>query len=334
MLRKEFYLSIWRSAADAAGARFSISDGKSVTIERDGRSLRISENATSVDDKPALERAGDKWLVYNLLARSSIPVPRHVLILPEEFDRALKMIESAGGPVVIKPAANTGGGSGVSTNVRTVRQLRSAIAWARAFGPRIIVEEQIEGDCYRILLMDGVVVDSIVRYPPTIVGDGKSTVRQLIRRENLSRLELGTGRAQVLIRSDPDLHNTLGCQGFTLDVRPRKGEAVQLKRAINENALLENASANDRLCSAIVQTARTAAEVVGARLAGVDVICRDPSVPLENSGGAVIEVNTTPGLYYHYISPESTPVASSILTQFFGIAKPVSVEAVSADSRR
>jgi cyanophycin synthetase len=219
--------------------------------------------------------------------------------------------------LVVKPAANTGGGVGVSTNVGTIRQLRTAIAWAAAFGPRIIIEEQIEGDCYRILFMDGEPIDSIVRYAPTILGDGKSTIRELVRRENRLRLKMGTTRAQVLIGTDPDLRNTLVNQGLTLYSRPGKAEVVPLKHAINENALYENASAHDLLCPAIFKSARQAVEVIGARLAAVDVICRDPSVPLESSGGVVIEVNTTPGLYHHHISPSSAPIAERILTKFF-----------------
>ena len=40
------------------------------------------------------------------------------------------------------------------------------------------------------------------------------------------------------------------------------------------------------------------------------MITPDPSVPLAEAGGAVIEVNTTPGYYYHYYKREGrVPVA-------------------------
>jgi cyanophycin synthetase len=61
-------------------------------------------------------------------------------------------------------------------------------------------------------------------------------------------------------------------------------------------------------------TGARAAEAVGVRLAGVDVITPDPSLSLDEAGGVVIEVNTTPGYYYHYYKRDGrVPVATLIL---------------------
>jgi hypothetical protein len=59
-LRKEFYFKMWRSAADATGARFTCLDGDNAVIERDGRQLQVNENTTSLDNRMTLERAGNK----------------------------------------------------------------------------------------------------------------------------------------------------------------------------------------------------------------------------------------------------------------------------------
>ncbi len=280
--------------------------------------MKVRANVTSLDDDATLERAGDKFLVYGLLARFGIPVPRHIVIGVGEFEKALHMLRSSAVPLVVKPAANTGGGAGVSTNVLTPQQLRAAVAWARAYGSRILVQEQMEGDCYRVLVMDGEVLDTVVRHPPSVIGDQLSTVRQLVRHENKLRREEGMARAQGLIRLDPDLRNTLSSQSLNLDSRPAKGEVVVLKRVINDNRTPENAPANGCLSPAILDSARKAVAVVGVRLAGVDIICRDPGVPLERSGGVIIEVNTTPGLYYHCRATDSRfPVAEQVLNRFF-----------------
>ena len=320
-VREEFYVNMWRRSAEAVGARFNaLSDG-TAEIQRSGRLIKVCANRTSLDDGATLERAGDKLLVCGLLARFGIPVPRHIIIGVGELEKALDMLRSSAVPLVVKPAANTGGGAGVSTNVSTPRRLRAAVAWARAYGSRILVQEQVEGDCYRVLVMDGEVLDTVVRHPPGVIGDGLSTVRQLVRRENELRREMGIARAQGLIRLDPDLRNMLSSQGLNLDSRPAKGKVVVLKRVINDNGTCENVPANGRLSPAILETARKAVELLGVRLAGVDVICRDPSIPLECSGGAVIEVNTNPGLYYHYRAADSSfPIAEQVLNRFFTAA--------------
>jgi cyanophycin synthetase len=143
-------------------------------------------------------------------------------------------------------------------------------------------------------------------------------VWQHIRRENKLRLKEGTARAQTLIELDLEVCNTLTSQGLSMWSRPAKGDSIVLKRAINHNGRHENVPVNGLLCSTILESARKAVGVVGARLAGVDIVCRDASLPLESTGGAVIEVNTNPGLYYHYREGDSSfPIAEDVLSRFF-----------------
>src|SRR5258708_31228661 len=114
-----------------------------------------------------------------------------------EVGKPLHILKTSALPLVVKPAANTGGGVGVSTCVETPRQLLRAIAWARAYGPRILIEGQIPGNCYRVLVMDGEVLDTVLRRPPSVRGDGISTVRQLICGENRLRPRSGAAHGPV-----------------------------------------------------------------------------------------------------------------------------------------
>lgn len=317
-LRAGFYSAMWRAGAEAIGARFVALPGGRAEIRNGDRRLEVCENRTSIDDPATVARAGDKLVVRDLLAQAGIAVPRQVVVNIGEVDRALGLLKESTLGLVIKPAASTGAGAGVSTSVTDPRQLLTAIAWAHAYGRRILIEEQIPGDCYRVLVMDGEVLDIVIRRPPRVVGDGISTVHQLVRRENNLRRRLGIVRGQVLIRIDADLRNTIASQDFTLASQPRKGEIVVLKRVVNDNGTHENVSANGILGVAIVESARRAAQLVGTRLAGVDIICGDPNVPLAPSGGAVIEVNANPGLYYHYRSSDvGFPVTEEVLKRYF-----------------
>ena len=88
---------------------------------------------------------------------------------------------------------------------------------------------------------------------------------------------------------------------------------MRLKSVVNDNRGDDNLAV-DRLSADIVEVGARAAEAVGVRLAGVDVITPDPSLPLGEAGGVVIEVNTTPGYYYHYHKRDGcVPVATLIL---------------------
>lgn len=317
-VRARFYEGMWKYAARAVGLRFGKEPDGTGVITRDGLRLRVRENQTSLEQPRTLALTRDKVRARAMLKDAALPVPRQISVTISEATKAWSFLETSAPVVVVKPAADTGAGAGVSASVNTPRQLRAALAWARAYGPTILIEEQIEGDCYRVLIMDGQVIDVVLRRPLLITGDGLSTIRQLIRRENWLRRRIGIARAQMLVRIDPDLRNTLAAQNLHLSSRPAVGVKVVLKRVINENRTADNRPANDLLCSAILETARQAALRMGVRLAGVDLICSNPAVPLECGGGAIIEVNANPGLYYHF-SPERDghPIVEKVLTSYF-----------------
>jgi cyanophycin synthetase len=127
--------------------------------------------------------------------------------------------------------------------------------------------------------------------------------------------------AQGLLWADQDLRRELAAQGLTLRSVPEAGRRIRVKRVINDNRAEDNETAS--LCPAAVESGRRAVAEIGLRLAGVDVITPDPSLPLDEARGAVIEVNATPGFYYHYHKKEGRlPVARHVL------------ERALADSRR
>jgi D-alanine-D-alanine ligase-like ATP-grasp enzyme len=159
----------------------------------------------------------------------------------------------------------------------------------------------------------------VLRRPPSLRGDGRSTIRMLVAAENARRAAGGTEVAQTLIRVDRDLKTTLQRQGYRPESVPPTGTLVQAKTVVNDNRWDENEAATDRLSPEVVAMGAAAARIVGARLAGVDILTVDPGVPLARSGGVVLEVNTTPGYYYHYhrVGPEAA-VATLILQRLAG----------------
>jgi cyanophycin synthetase len=110
---------------------------------------------------------------------------------------------------------------------------------------------------------------------------------------------------------------------LTMRSVPARGRVVIVKRVVNDNAVHQNEQVRDGLAPAIVGTARNAAAAIAVRLAGVDIITRDPSRPLEETGGVVLEVNTTPGLFHHYQrAGEPAAVAVPILAALLGMLAP------------
>ena len=316
--RSDFYKRAWEQAANDAGASVTHFGTGALEIALGEQRLLVAGNTTSLDDPVTLRIAGDKPLVYRLLDEHGVPVPNHVVCEGAEVTAAVRLAASLRRPLVVKPARDTGSGHGVTTGVTGVAGLANALALAASYGDDAIIEEQLAGDNYRLLYLDGELLDAVRRRPPVVRGDGHHTVRQLIAAENRARASGGMETSQTLLAIDRDLRHTLRAQGMRLRAVPGMGQVVPLKTVINDNRRDDNQPATGVLCEAIVLAGATAAGAVGARLAGIDVITPDPARPLQESGGAIIEVNTTPGHYHHYTDPADPGRVARMILQRLG----------------
>jgi cyanophycin synthetase len=240
-----------------------------------------------------------------------------------ELAPALAFLERSEGPVVAKPAGSTGGGAGVAGSVTTGDDLARVCLASARWTRRLLLEQTIEGREYRLLFLDGELLGAVERHRPRLRGDGRASIAELVVRENLRRVGDPDGRYLRAIRMDLDLELTLRRQGATLGTVLPDEVSIELKTAVSENAPDENETAVD-LAPAVVADSARAARAVYLRLAGVDIVTPDPSRGLAEAGGAVLEVNSPPGLHYHYLvaEPERAVVAVPILERLLDEARP------------
>lgn len=298
--RSQFYRDVWREAAGELGAEFKELGGGILNISLDGVSTRVYNNYTPLDDPVTLDIALDKLLVHSILSANGLPTPDHAEFSLDHMGKAYKFLAQHH-VCVVKPADDTAGGCGVTTGVETRFQLVKAAAAAAGYGStRLLIEEQVEGEMIRLLYLDGRLLDAVRRSFPTVVGDGKSRISQLLRQLNQKRLDAGYELAQATLKYDMDMERTLAQGGLSLRSVPPKGERVRLKRVVNDNTADENESVVNEISESIIAAGRRAAELLGARLAGIDIITPDIHQGLEEAGGKVIEINTTPGYHMHY----------------------------------
>jgi cyanophycin synthetase len=216
-----------------------------------------------------------------------------------DLSPGLRFLARTGGPCVLKPVSSAGG-SGTTSGVRTDRQLRRARLRAGRQHGELLLERQVPGDVLRFLLYDGELLDVIRRRPPSVTGDGRSSISSLIAAENERRFAAAAGERPWPLRADLDAVFTLQSAGMSLATVPAAGVRVAVKTAVSQNGPADNESILDLVADQLVAEAALAARLVGVRLAGVDVITSDPTVSLARGSGVILEVNATPGLHYHY----------------------------------
>jgi D-alanine-D-alanine ligase-like ATP-grasp enzyme len=318
--RRVFYEAFWREAALNIGADVERLGYGFLRISKSDKSTIVNQHRVMLDHYLLRDIVDNKPLIHRLLNEMSVPVPAFAEFNLNSFEVARDFLERVGGCAVVKPASGTGGGQGVTTKV-TRQTLESAAIYAAVFGTSLLIEREVVGDCFRLLYLDGNLVDAIRRDPPRVVGDGASSIRQLIAEENARRLhDTGTVRALTRLSIDDECLLTLRSQGRTLRDVPRRGERVIVKTVISDNCRAENHRVNGSIHSSIERMGSDIVCALGIRLAGLDIMTTDISKPLHATRGAVVEINIPPGLHYHSIVAEqdtNPPLGEMILNRIF-----------------
>ncbi|MEW6033085.1 MAG: cyanophycin synthetase [Bacillota bacterium] len=281
------------------------------------RQRRLWATVTSRTSCPAVDLAGDKVLTKEVLSQAGLPVPPGRLVAGRR--EALKALAELGPPVVVKPATGNQG-RGVSLGLSTPAEVRTAFGLAAAFGSKVLVERHIPGRHYRLLVVGGRLVAAAERLPAAVTGDGRRTVRELVDEVNRDpRRGEGHDRPLTRITIDPVAVLTLSRQGLAPDSVPEAGRTVILRENANLSTGGTARDVTGEVHQANASLAARAARLIGLDVAGIDIVTPDISRPLGPAGGAIIEVNASPGLRMHLHPTEGTPraVAGPILDSLF-----------------
>ncbi|MCX8521222.1 MAG: cyanophycin synthetase, partial [Rhodoferax sp.] len=285
-------------AAVARGIPYSrMTEGSMVRFGWGSRQRRIQ--AADMDATSAISEAiaQDKQLTKKLLAAAGVPVPagRSVAHADDAWQAACEL----GLPVVVKPLDGNQG-KGVTVNISSEEQLRTAYAVAASFRNNVLVERYLPGNDFRLLVVGDRLVAAARRDPPKVVGDGVHTIAQLVEQVNQDpRRGSGHSTALTKIRLDDIAHGCLASQGFSTASVPKKGQRVNLRNNANLSTGGSATDVTDDVHPAVAARAVAAAHMVGLHICGVDVVCDSILHPLEEVGGGVVEVNAAPGLRMH-----------------------------------
>ena len=324
--RDRLYEDIWTRAAEACGAEVVEVAPGLFELHRNGTRTRVYHQFVPLDDPVTLHVALDKSVVHRLMADEGVPHADYLEWSADEPGPAAAFLANAAGPCVVKPAAGTGGGHGVTPGVEGLEDLLRA-RWHAGMGvDRLLIERQITGSVYRLLLLDGELLDVVRSVPANVAGDGHSTVEQLIARENERRVAAGGAAGLSLVGLNLDTMLTLRRAGLTLSSILPSGRRLDLRVATNANASRDNETWKGEVSESVLEDAKAAVRAVGLRLAGVDVVAANINRPLRETGGVVSEVNGGPGLHHHYLvadRAQATPVAVPVLDRLLaGVGEP------------
>ena len=289
-----------RSIVEAATARgipsTRLTEGSLVRLGYGVNQRKILTAETDATSAIGQTIAQDKELTRELLAQAGIPVPEGRPVA--DADDACRLAGRLDGPAVVKPRYGNHG-RGVSVNLRDEQQLRAAYDLAREHGREVVVETHAPGDDHRLLVVGGRLVAAARRRPPCVTGDGVLRVRSLAEAVNADPRRVGHATSLSPIPLDEVAARTLAEQGLDFDSVPEAGRVVLLRRSANLSTGGTAEDVTNCVHPEVAARAVEAAKIVGLDIAGVDVVACEISRPLEEQGGAIIEVNAGPGLRMH-----------------------------------
>ena len=262
---------IWASAASEVGAEVTGDWESGFTFRRGNERAHVEKWETHLDPPDAVERSLDKPLVAARLAEAGIAVPEQIRFSRREVRRAAAHVRENGGLWVLKPHSGDSG-EGVTCDIQSTADLTRAFVAAAPLDNTLVLERQIPGSVYRLLILDGELLDAVRRDPSSVEGDGVSTVRDLIRAENHARVDAEGSRGNQLVHPDHDCLLALRSQQMTLASVPAAGTRHRVKRSNGDGGRLDTRSIPlSAVSPEVVEEATRAVSTVGLRLAGVDV---------------------------------------------------------------
>ncbi|MGE5450691.1 MAG: cyanophycin synthetase [Acidobacteriota bacterium] len=279
---------------------------------------RIQATMTDGTSHIAVATAGNKQRTKELLDAAGIPVPRGEVV--RSLDEALAAVDALGRPVTIKPLGGNQG-KGVTVGPSTREEVERAYERAASHDRQVLVERAIAGVDHRALVVGQRLVAVARRTPPSVLGDGLRSVRALLDAENADpRRGEGHERSLTRIPLDAELQEVLALQGLDLDAVPASGRCVLLRRNANLSTGGSAEDVTDLIHPDTAARCIQAACQIGLDIAGIDLVCEDIGLPLEEQGGAIIEVNAAPGIRMHEapsLGP-SRPAGQAIVDMLFG----------------
>src|SRR5690606_31245851 len=142
---------------------------------------RIQATVTSETSNIAVELACDKEDTKFLLEQAEIPIPKGEIIRRESsLEEAVKYV---GYPLVTKPVDGNHG-RGITVNINNWEDALTGFRAAKEVSNAVIIEKYVVGFDYRILVINHKLIAAARRTPAHVMGDGKSTIQQLIEEVN------------------------------------------------------------------------------------------------------------------------------------------------------
>lgn len=268
---------------------------------------------------PALRRMGNfttnKQVTKFVLENIGIRTPRG--IVARSFKEAAPLIKKTrlSYPLIVKPLDGSLA-RGVSWNIQTLSELKKAVVFFEktrsSKKSRFLVEEMHTGDEFRIFVFNGKIVSCVKKVPATIIGDGKLTIKELVKKFDKTRLK------GFKIKLDKVALKTISLHKFTLNSVLPANYVLKLRNNLNMSDGGRSIECTREISSYLKKICLRATEASGLTYGGIDLITKN--IATKKRDYVILEINPNPFYNMHekpLVEGVGADVSKKILRHLF-----------------
>lgn len=263
-----------------------------------GRTIVCRESLTELTSAVAMSICDDKSITRRVLLKAGLRVPQQMSVSTNQEDSTAEVAKFLADHkrVVVKPARGEQG-AGISVDLHTLEEVKAAITWARTVHDNVLLEEYVQGEDLRIVVIDFKVAAAATRCPASIIGTGHDKIADLIEKQSRRRSAATGGESYIPL--DTETQRCVQANGYQFDNILPEGESLTVRKTANLHTGGTIHDVTHQLNPALKQAAIAAASAINIPVVGFDFLV--PNV--EGDEYVIIEANERPGLANHEPQP-------------------------------
>lgn len=256
----------------------------------------------------------NKARTKKILLAAGLPTPVGSVFTSQ--GEAQAYLSACSRPQTIKPL-NGGGGKGVTPDVNNVDTFKYAWSYAAQYGKHVLIEDFVEGDELRLIVLNGETLAAVCRIPAYVIGNGIDTIRSLINQKNEAR------KKNPLLKVYPisALDYFTKVQNRSLNEVPACDEYVRLATTSNVGLGGEAVSLMELLHPSFFKLAQKVFDSIpAATQLGLDIMAKDFTADAWEQGAMIIEVNSDPAIgtpRFASFGPPAEAIAKQVISYIY-----------------
>ena len=253
------------------------------TIIKDNDVIK-NYSTVNFNNKESHKMAKNKSLSNLIFEKNNIPVPKHIII--DNSNKYHYLYDSNPVfPCVLKPI-NGMQGKDVNTFIKTIENFRIILEKLLEKYDKVMLENQVYGDNYRIFVFNNKVIDVIKREQPFVIGDGINNVLTLINNKNKDQK-----KNKLFATTNLDWEY-IKEQGFNKESVLKINKKIFITNTINfHNGANPVRIALNEIPVINIDMFIKAHKLIGLECSGIDYMSPDIRIPYDKNDGHIIEIN-------------------------------------------